>query len=124
MLSFRIVLALPFLLASPAFAETPGPNDLVGFWSGDPPKGGSLEIEIRNVDGNGAFTASANVRASGGSSRPIPMTIGDGAVNGEEVRFFTQYRSEGKTRYTCRFAEKDKLECKTKYHRTTFTRVR
>lgn len=74
MLYCRIVIIV-FLLAMPVFAGMPTANDLIGLWDGAPPKGGSLQIDIKNVDSSGVITATANVRAGGGGGRPVHMTI-------------------------------------------------
>jgi hypothetical protein len=111
------------LLVAPALApaaDAPNAEDLIGRWSGEPPMGGKLEINVTSVeDGKIAGTASIPGRAKG----EIPMLSGD--VKGKRVTLTTKFSGRGNAVvYRCEFAKKDELPCTTAGgKKTTFAKV-
>jgi len=111
------------LLAAPALAQAadaPNADDLIGRWSGEPPMGGNLEINITSVEG-GKIAGTAKIPSR--SKGEIPML--SGAVKGKQVTLETKFSGRGNTVvYRCELPKKDELPCTTAGgKKTTFTKV-
>jgi hypothetical protein len=110
------------LLAAPALAmaaDAPSADDLLGRWSGTPPMGGNLEINITSVEG-GKIAGTARIPSR--SKGEIPML--SGAVKGKQVTLETKFSGRGTTvLYRCEFTKQDDLPCTTAGKKTTFTKV-
>ncbi|HEY1268522.1 MAG TPA: hypothetical protein VGH16_14815 [Candidatus Binatia bacterium] len=121
-LLYAVVWLLAVPLAAPA-ADAPSSSDLIGRWSGEPPMGGKLEIDVTSVEG-GKIAGSAKIPGRGGKGE-IPMLSGD--VKGKRVRLQTRFSGAGGGNtvvYRCEFTKKDELPCTTAAgKKTTFAKV-
>jgi hypothetical protein len=102
-------------------ADAPGAANLIGRWSGEPPMGGALEIDVTKVE-NGKITATGRISSKGGGERPTVS----GDVKGQKVTLETRFGG-GKTKvvYRCELPKKDEMPCTTAAgKKTTFVRVK
>ena len=110
------------LLAAPALApaaDAPNADDLIGRWSGEPPMGGNLEINVTSVEG-GKVAGTASI--PGRAKAEIPML--SGTVKGKQVTLETKFSGRGTTVvYRCEFTKKDELPCTAGGKKTTFTKM-
>jgi hypothetical protein len=119
-LIYTVLVLLAFPVAARA-GEAPAESDLVGRWSGEPPMGGALEINVTKVE-NGKITATGRITSKSGGERPTVS----GAVKGQKVTLETRF-SGGKSKivYRCELAKKDEMPCTTGAGKTTtFVRVK
>ena len=112
-----ILFALP---ASGRAADSPTANDLLGRWSGEPPMGGKLEINVTSVEG-GKIKGTGNVPGRGARGESPEVS---GEVKGKRVIIETRFERGTTVTYRCEFTKKDEMPCTVGKHQTTFVRVK
>ena len=117
--SLFVYALVPLLAVAAMAADAPSADDLIGRWSGAPPMGGELEINVTSVEG-GKIAGTAKIPSR--NKGEIPML--SGAVKGKQVTLETKFSGRGTTVvYRCEFTKKDELPCTAAGKKTTFTKV-
>jgi hypothetical protein len=113
-----------FLFAAPLSAraaDAPTANDLMGKWSGEPPMGGELEINVTSVEG-GKIKGTGNIPGRGARSESPEVS---GEVKGKRVIIETRFERGATVTYRCEFTKKDEMPCTMGGgKKTTFVRVK
>ena len=112
-----LISSLVLFFVAPAYGQGNATTaDLIGKWSGTPPKGGELELDITKIEGTKII---ATGRVGLGGQKRINLDV-SGEIQGDKVTMTTEYKGSTPVRYNCAL-EKNEMPCTTKTgHKTTF----